>query len=68
MNELAGRLEENARNGLTLKEALIKSIKETTKGIQRMSLRKGRKSRDDAGISTSNIVSEKRNKTGVTFE
>jgi hypothetical protein len=31
MSELAGRLEENARNGLTIKEALIKSIKETTK-------------------------------------
>ncbi len=40
MSELAGRLEENARSGLTLKEALIKSIKETTKGVQRMSLRK----------------------------
>ena len=36
ISELAGRLEENARNGLTLKEALIKSIKETTKGVQRM--------------------------------
>ena len=68
MTELAGRLEENARNGLTLKEALIKSIKETTKGIQRMSLRKGKKSRDDAGISTSNIMSQKRGKKGVTFE
>ncbi len=32
MSELAGRLEENARNRLTLKEALIKSIKETQKG------------------------------------
>jgi hypothetical protein len=52
MSELAGRLEENARNGLTLKEALIKSIKETAKEVQRMPLRKGKKSRDDAGIST----------------
>ena len=43
MSELAARLEENARNGLTLKEALIKSVKETTKGVQRMSLRKGKK-------------------------
>ena len=38
ISELAARLEENARNGLTLKEALIKSVKETTKGVQRMSL------------------------------
>ena len=68
MTELAGRLEENARKGLTLKEALIKSVKETTKGIQRMSLRKGKKNRDDAGISTSNIMNKKRNQHGVTFE
>ena len=68
MSELAGRLEENARNGLTLKEALIKSIKETTKGVQRMSLRKGKKSRDDAGISTSNILNKRRNKRSVSFD
>ena len=30
VNQLAGRLEENARNGLTLKEALIKAIKAET--------------------------------------
>ncbi len=68
ITELAGRLEENARNGLTLKEALIKSIKETTKGVQRMSLRKGKKSRDDAGISTSNIMNKRRVKKGVSFD
>jgi hypothetical protein len=56
LSELAGRLEENARSGLTLKEALIKSIKETTKGVQRMSLRKGKKGRDGAGISKDNIL------------
>ena len=68
MTELAGRLEENARNGLTLKEALIKSIKETTKGFQRMSLQKGKKkSREGASISTSNIMSQKRGQKGVTF-
>jgi hypothetical protein len=55
MRELAERLEENARNGLTLKEALIKSIKKTTQGVQRMSLQKGKTSRDDADISKSNI-------------
>jgi hypothetical protein len=67
MSELAGRLEENARSGLTLKEALIKSIKETTKGVQRMSLRKGRKSRDDAGISKDNIMNKKRQEKRVSF-
>ena len=60
VNQLAGRLEENARNGLTLKEALIKAIKETTNGVQRMSLQKGKKRNDDNGISTSNIISKKR--------
>ena len=59
---MAGRLEENARNGLTLKEALIKAIKETTNGIQRMSLQKGKKRNDDNGISMSNIISKKRRK------
>jgi hypothetical protein len=66
-SELAGRLEENARSGLTLKEALIKSIKETTKGVQRMSLRKGKKSRDDAGISKDNILDKKRQEKLVSF-
>jgi hypothetical protein len=66
MSELAGRLEENARSGLTLKEALIKSIKETTKGVQRMSLRKGKKSRDDAGISKDNILDKRRNEKRVS--
>jgi hypothetical protein len=67
MSELAGRLEENARSGLTLKEALIKSIKETTKGVQRMSLRKGKKSRDDAGISKDNILDKRRQEKRVSF-
>ncbi len=43
-------------------------IKETTKGVQRMSLRKGKKSRDDAGISTSNIMNKRRVKKGVSFD
>jgi hypothetical protein len=68
MSELAGRLEENARNGLTLKEALIKSIKETTKGVQRISLRKGKKSRDDAGISKDNILDKRRQEKCVYFD
>ncbi len=67
MSELAGRLEENARSGLTLKEALIKSIKETTKGVQRMSLRKGKKNRDNAGILKDNIMDEKRREKQVSF-
>jgi succinyl-CoA synthetase alpha subunit len=53
-------MEENSRNGLTLKESLIKAIKETTKGVQRLSLRKGKKSKDAAGISRDNIVAGKR--------
>ena len=68
---MAGRLEENARNGLTLKRALIKAIKETTNGVQRMSLKKGKKQKDDGSISTSNIISKKRRKQEekhVTFE
>jgi hypothetical protein len=55
---------------LHLKEALIKAIKETTNGIQRMSLQKGKKRNDDSGISTSNIISKKRRKQDarhVTF-
>jgi hypothetical protein len=67
MSELAGRLEENARSGLTLKEALIKSIKETTKGVQRMSLCKGKKSRDDAGISKDSILGKRRQERRVSF-
>ena len=66
LSELAGRLEENARSGLTLKEALIKSIKETTKGVQRMALRKGKKGRDDAGISKDNILGKRRKEKRVT--
>ena len=65
VNQLAGRLEENARKGLTLKEALIKAIKETTNGVQRMSLKKGKKMNDDGGVSTSNIISKKRRKEEV---
>ena len=60
VEELAARMEENSRNGLTLKESLIKAVKETTKGIQRLALRKGKKSKDAAGISKDNIVSCKR--------
>ena len=60
VEELAARMEENSRNGLTLKESLIKAIKETTKGVQRLSLRKGKKSKDAAGISRDNIVAGKR--------
>ncbi len=67
MSELAGILEENARSGLTLKEALIKSIKETTKGVQRMLLRKGKKSRDGAGISKDNILGKRRQEKRVSF-
>ena len=67
LSELAGRLEENARSGLTLKEALIKSIKETTKGVQRMALRKGKKGRDGAGISKDNILGKRRKEKRVTF-
>ena len=67
LSELAGRLEENARSGLTLKEALIKSIKETTKGVQRMALRKGKKGRDDAGISKDNILGKRRKEKRVSF-
>jgi hypothetical protein len=33
-----------------------------------MSLRKGKKSRDDAGISTSNILNKRRNKKSVSFD
>ena len=33
-----------------------------------MALRKGKKSRDDAGISTSNIMNKRRNKKGVSFD
>jgi hypothetical protein len=68
MSELAGRLEENARSGLTLKEALIKSIKVRTKGVQRMSLRKGKKSRDDAGISKDNILGKRRQEKRVLLQ
>ncbi len=67
----SGRLEENARNGLTLKEALIKAIKEMTNGVQRMSLKKGKKQKDDDSVSTSNIISKKRRRQiekHVTFE
>ncbi len=60
VEELAARMEENSRNGLTLKESLIKAVKETTKGIQRLALRKGKKSKDAAGISKDNIVAGKR--------
>ena len=60
VEELAARMEENSRNGLTLKESLIKAVKETTKGIQRLALRKGKKSKDATGISKDNIVSCKR--------
>jgi hypothetical protein len=58
--ELAARMEENSRNGLTLKESLIKAVKETTKGVQRLALQKGEKSKDAAGISKDNIVAGKR--------
>ena len=51
----------------SLKEALIKSIKETTKGVQRMSLRKRKKSRDNAGILKDNIMDEKRREKRVSF-
>jgi hypothetical protein len=67
MSELAGRLEENARSGLTLKEALIKSIKETTKGVQRMALRKGKKNRDSGSILKDNIMDKKRREKRVSL-
>jgi hypothetical protein len=60
VEELAAGMEENSRNGLTLKESLIKAVKETTKGVQRLALQKGKKKRDDAGISKDNIVTGKR--------
>ncbi len=60
VEQLAARMEENSRNGLTLKESLIKAVKETTKGVQRLALQKGKKSRDVAGISKDNIVAGKR--------
>ena len=54
-----------------MKEALIKAIKETTNGVQRMSLKKGKKMNDGGGVSTSNIISKKRRKEEekhVTFD
>jgi hypothetical protein len=45
----------------------MKSIKETTKEVQRMSLRKGKMSRDNAGILKDNIMDEKRREKHVSF-
>ncbi len=43
-----------------MKESLIKAVRETTRGIQKLALRKGKKSKGAAEISKDNIVAGKR--------